>query len=274
MTDSKADQFLEKMARPGPQEILAAGQRLRPGSQVRLKPQPGGDLLDTALAGRLAVIEGFDEDDAGCTKIAVVVQDDPGRDLGGTRHPAHRFFFTPDEIEPVERSEATPRRVLVAGIGNVFFGDDGFGVAVVERLAKRELPPEMDVVDFGIRGMDLAYALGRPYYAAILVDAVPRGEAPGSLCVIEPDDSAGEGAVPDAHHMDPRLVIRLAEGFGPLPPRVLIVGCEPAQAADDETLNMQLSEPVAAAVEPAAEMVVELAGRLLGAREAATRSDK
>ncbi len=268
MTESNADEFLVRMTQPGPQDLMAGGRRLRPGSRVRLKPHPGGDLLDASLAGRFAVIEWFDEDDAGCPKIAVTLDDDPGRDLGEARNPAHRFFFAPDEIEPVDADGATPRRVLVAGIGNVFFGDDGFGVAVAKRLAERKLPPALDATDFGIRGMDLAYALGRPYSAAILVDAVPLGKTPGSLYLIEPDDWSGGDTVPDGHHMDPRMVLRLARQLGPLPPRVLIIGCEPGRPANDEAMSMELSAPVAAAVEPAAAMVIEWAGRLLGAREA------
>ena len=95
--------------------------------------------------------------------LAVVVEDDPGRDLGERRQPGHRFFFAPDEVEPLPApAPAAPAvRVLVAGIGNVFLGDDGFGVALAGRLARRELPAGVEVVDFGIRGMDLAYALPR-----------------------------------------------------------------------------------------------------------------
>lgn len=267
ITDPNADDFLARMAQPAPQDLLAAGRRLRPGSRVRLKPHPGGDSLDATLADRLAVIEGFDEDDAGCPKIAVTLADDPGRDLGETRHPAHRFFFAPDEIEPVDPHDAPLQRVLVAGIGNVFLGDDGFGVAVAKRLAARKLPPQFDATDFGIRGLDLAYALSRPYCAAILVDAVPLGQTPGSLYVIEPDNWDSAEVALDAHHMDPRAVLRMARQLGPLPPRVLIIGCEPSPSADRETMCMELSEPVAAAVPSAANLVMEWADRLLGARD-------
>src|SRR6185369_263070 len=85
-----------------PQEVMVAGRLLRPGSKVRLQPRPGGDILDGALAGRVAEIEGIDEDDTGAVHVAVILDDDPGRDLGATRHPAHRFFFAPSELEPFE----------------------------------------------------------------------------------------------------------------------------------------------------------------------------
>jgi hydrogenase maturation protease len=269
---ASADLFLARMAQPAPQELMVAGQRLRAGSRVRLTPRPGGDVLDTVLAGRAAVIEGFDEDDEGHPRIAVTLEDDPGQDLGQARNPAHRFFFAPDEVVPDRAGETAPRRVLVAGLGNIFLGDDGFGVAVVEALAARELPPDVEVTDFGIRGMDLAYALGRPYGAAILVDALPRGKAAGTLCVIEPDGHADASAVPDGHHMDPLTVLRLARRLGPLPPRVLVVGCEPGAEADEDTMSMRLSAPVAAAVATAADMVLELAHGLRGEAVPAERA--
>ena len=168
----------------------------------------------------------------GDVQLAVTVEDDPGRDLGEDRQIGHRFFFSPDEVEPLgpREPEVAARRILVAGIGNVFLGDDGFGVAVAGRLAAATLPPGVDVVDFGIRGMDLAYAL-RDYDVAILVDAVPRGGAPGTLYVIEPELDADE-AGPDAHGMDPVKVLALARGLGDPLPRVLVVGCEPAHGPE------------------------------------------
>ena len=116
--------------------------------------------------------------------------------------------------------------MLVAGIGNVFLGDDGFGVEVARRLGERELPAGVDVADFGIRGMDLVYALGDDYDAAIFVDAVPRGQAPGTLYVIEPEVDQNELSL-DTHGMDPVKVLRLAGELGPVPERLLVLGCEP-----------------------------------------------
>jgi hydrogenase maturation protease len=238
---------------------------LRPGNRVHLRPRAGGDLLDMALAGRAAVIEGIEYDDRGTAHVAVTLEDDPGRDLAGTRHPTRRYLFAPQEIEPADDSSAS-KRVLVAGVGNVFLGDDGFGSTVAQRLSALELPPGVDVVDFGIRGLDLAYALGQPYDAAILVDAVAAGGTPGSLHLIEPDLGAGPAAPFDSHRMDPAAVLRLARRLGGLPPRVFLVGCEPAAVAADESLFMSLSAPVTAAVEKAAEIVLTLTRSLLSGR--------
>lgn len=221
------------------------------------------------------MIDGLEEDDRGAAHVVVVLESDPGRDLAATRHPAHRFFFAPDELELLEENTqaSASRRVLVAGIGNVFFGDDGFGAAVAQRLAAMELPPGMEVADFGIRGLDLAYALGQPYDAAILVDAVAPGGSPGRLRVIEPDADGAQAAFLDGHRMDPVAVLRLARRLGGLPPQVFLVGCEPEQMAGDESMSMNLSAPVAVAVEKAAEMVLELAGLLLAGRRSAAAAD-
>ena len=263
---SEADRFLENLSRPGPQEVTVAGRVLKRGSRVRLKPRPGSDVLDGALVGRAAVIEGIEEDDRGTPHVAVVLENDDGRDLAAARHPAHRFFFAPDEIEPDEGSGESQqlRRVLVAGIGNVFLGDDGFGSAVVQRLAGREVQRGIEVMDFGIRGMDLAYALGQPYDAAILVDTVESAGFPGRLKLIEPDIGSGDAAPFDSHRMNPLAVLKMARRLGGLPPQVFLIGCEPVAITDGETMSMDLSAPVAAAVAKAAEMVLDLAGRLLG----------
>jgi hydrogenase maturation protease len=262
------DQFLIEMARVALQELEVPGGILRPGSRVLLKPRPGGDLLDGALTGRSAIVEGIDEDDSGATHVAVIMEDDPGRDLGAARHPAHRFFFAPGELELLEPNggEAGQRRVLVAGIGNIFLGDDGFGVAVAQRLLGRKLPAGVDIIDFGIRGRDLAYALGQAYNAAILVDTVPGDGLPGSLVVMEAELDSSEAASPDGHHMDPLTVLRLARSLGPLPGQILIVGCRPEEiSADwDPETTMSLSSPVAAAVGSAADLVERLAALLSG----------
>jgi hydrogenase maturation protease len=174
-------------------------------------------------------------------------------------------------------------KTLVAGIGNIFLSDDGFGVEVVSRLAQAGLPGSVRVADYGIRGMHLAYDLGG-YDAAILIDAAPRGESPGTVYVIEPDlpprarfdkaaaaDQAGAESAPadgdeaaaalaaspffDAHGMQPDVVFSM---LGMLtderPDRILVVGCEPASLE----YGMGLSEPVAAAVDQAVEIVLGL----------------
>jgi hydrogenase maturation protease len=256
--------YWEELERPAPDTVVVGGVELRRRSRVRLRPRPGGDVLDAVLAGRTAVIEGIDQDLEGNIQLAVTVDDDPGRDLGERRQPGHRFFFSPEEVEPLaDQDEAEPPagqpRVLVAGIGNVFLGDDGFGVALAGRLARHEPRAGVDVVDFGIRGMDLAYALLDGYDAAVLLDATPRGERPGTLYVIEPEVDEGEVAL-DAHGMDPVKVLALARALGGSPPRTLVVGCEPQtrMSADDEDIVAVLSEPVRAALDEGAKLVESL----------------
>jgi hydrogenase maturation protease len=154
-------------------------------------------------------------------------------------------------------------RILVAGIGNIFLGDDGFGCEVVRRLAEREQPEGVEVVDFGIRGLDLAYALHDDYEAVVLVDATPRGEEPGTIYVIEPEiEEEGEVTL-DTHGMDPVKVLRFARAMGAAPIRTLVVGCEPqlvpgrrgfqTRAYDD--MLMELSGPVQRAVDEAVKLV-------------------
>ena len=153
------------------------------------------------------------------------------------------------------------KRVLIAGIGNIFLGDDGFGVEVVKRLAGRGLPEGVEVKDFGIRGMDLAYALQDDYALVIFVDATPRGGEPGTVYLIEPEiEEDGEVAL-DAHGMDPVKVIKLSRALGAKPARTLVVGCEPqvvVSGEDYDDMLMELSEPVHAAVEEAAKLVESL----------------
>jgi hydrogenase maturation protease len=258
--------YWEELERPGPDTVLVDGVELRRDSRVRLRPRPGGDVLDLALAGRTAVVEGVESDLEGNLLLAVVVEDDPGRDLGERRQPGHRFFFAPHEVEPLAAAaaaEAGPR-VLVAGIGNVFLGDDGFGVALAARVARRELPAGVEVVDFGIRGMDLAYALLEDYAAAVLLDATPRGEPPGTLYLIEPELDLEE-APPEAHGMDPVRVLALAKALGGTPPRTLVLGCEPLTRldADSPEIVAALSEPVRAALDEAERMLGTLLAELI-----------
>jgi hydrogenase maturation protease len=150
-------------------------------------------------------------------------------------------------------------RILVAGVGNIFLGDDGFGVEVAQSLSRRQVPETVTVKDFGIRGFDLAYALLDPWDGVIIVDALPRGGAPGTLYVIEPDRSrAGEAEI-NPHGMDPVRVLNLAASMGTISARVLVVGCEPQDFGDELEGRMGLSSPVQAAVEEACDTVLELA---------------
>lgn len=145
-------------------------------------------------------------------------------------------------------------RVLVAGVGNMFLGDDGFGVEVARRLQQSNLPSSVEVVDAGIAGLHLAYKLADGYDLFIAVDAVSRGEPPGTLCVLEPrlDDEAGTA---DAHAIDLRAVFAMVRTLGGRLGRVLVVGCEPAYIQE----RMGLSPEVEASIEPAVRRVRQLA---------------
>jgi hydrogenase maturation protease len=246
--------------------VTVSGVEVGRGSRVVLRPRAGADIFDRAIAGKLAVVDRVEEDMEGAVQLAVVVEDDPGRDMGEMRQPGHRFFFSPEEVEPLAGQARPAKRVLVAGIGNIFMADDAFGVEVARRLAERELPPGVEVGDFGIRGMDLMYALGEGYDAAVFVDAVPRGEPPGTLSVIEPELEEGGGAVTlDAHGMDPVKVLALARQVGDVPERILIVGCEPAvrMTGDEDDLVGELSEPVRGALDDAVKLVESVVDELL-----------
>ncbi|CAM02337.1 hydrogenase maturation protease [Saccharopolyspora erythraea NRRL 2338] len=162
-------------------------------------------------------------------------------------------------------------KVLVAGIGNVFLGDDGFGVEVVGRLLEEEHPAGVRVADFGVRGVHLAYELMNGYDAVVLVDAVPLSEEPGTVQVVEVDLDAVEPAAPgaaapvmDAHGMTPDAVFGLFRALGGSVGRALVVGCRPLDCSE----RMGLSEPVAGAVDRAAGLVRELVGELTAAPRA------
>ena len=228
-----------------------------PGTRVRLRPKAGRDPWDAMLSGRTGLVERVEEDMEGQVHLAVTLDDDPAGDLGPSR-PGRYFFFAPDEVEPVQG-----RRVLVAGIGNIFLGDDGFGCAVAQTLADTPLPEGVDVRDFGVRGLDLAYELAG-YDAAVLVDAIPLDDEPGTVAVIEPL-LGDEAADIETHGMDPARVLRLARELGSLPPRTLVVGCRPQTVADPESgeVLVELSPPVQAAVETAASLVRSLVETLV-----------
>ncbi len=160
-------------------------------------------------------------------------------------------------------------KILVAGIGNIFKGDDAFGVEVAQRLARRPHPDGVRIVDFGIRGIDLTYALLDDYDAAILVDAAQRNHAPGTISVIEPDQPSPdalppEGVFVELHNLDPAKVLALVAALGGGCGRILLVACEPATLGDEETGAMGLSEPVAAAVDEAITIVERLIAEMLG----------
>lgn len=153
-------------------------------------------------------------------------------------------------------------KTLIACIGNIFLGDDAFGCAVGQVLAARRRGPEVRVVDFGIRGFDLLYALLDDWEQVIFVDAAPRGGPPGTLYVIEPE-MPYTGPPPtalDAHQMDPVRVLRLAIAMGAKLPKLWIVGCEPSPL-DEEEMQSGLSPPVEQALAGAADLVESLLSR-------------
>ncbi len=155
--------------------------------------------------------------------------------------------------------------ILVACIGNIFQGDDAFGCEVAKALFPRIPAADVRVVDFGIRGLDLTYALMEAPELTILVDAVSRGGEPGTIYTIEPDldelERTGNSAI-DAHSMDPAQVLRAAKAMGGKLGRVLLVGCEPGDLGGEEG-RMGLTPPVAQAIEPAAAAVEELIAKEL-----------
>ena len=157
-------------------------------------------------------------------------------------------------------------RILIAGIGNIFLGDDAFGVEVASKLLRRSWPPEVEVRDFGIRSYDLAFAIADGYEILILVDATQRGQSPGTLYLIEPDceqlQALQSGQV-DAHRLDPVRVLQLAESFGARPTRLYLVGCEPGDLGGDDG-RVGLTEPVRAAVPQAIARIETLVGELMG----------
>jgi hydrogenase maturation protease len=249
-----------------------SGIDVRPGSRVRLRPRKGGDVMDIALAGQIATIECLEQDYEGKCHVSVVLDNDPGRDMGLLRQPGHRFFFAAEEIEPLSEFEAQKHppvekpRILVAGIGNIFLGDDAFGVEVIRRMAGLKLPKSVRVADYGIRGFDLAYALQDGYETTILVDACPHGEAPGTLYVIEPEvDAEARAEAPpalEAHAMNPMTVLRTARAMNIEVKKVLLVGCEPGTLGGEEG-QMGLSAPVEAAVDEAVKLVESLVRQIL-----------
>jgi hydrogenase maturation protease len=262
-------QLLEDKSPVDSLDIL--GVQVRRGHRVRLRPRAGGDVFDLALEGKIAAVESIEQDYEGKLHVCVVLDDDPGRDIGLMRQPGHRFFFSPSEVEPLTTDEesqtAETKSILIAGIGNIFLADDGFGVEAASRLANQSFPSGVRVADFGIRGLDLAYALLEGYETTILVDAYPGEGQPGTLLVVEPDleslNSAGsQQGLMEPHAMNPIDVLRMAASMGGRLKRVLLVGCVPATLGPEEG-HWGLSEPVAAAIDDAVKLIDSLVTRIL-----------
>jgi hydrogenase maturation protease len=152
-------------------------------------------------------------------------------------------------------------KVLVAGVGNVLRGDDGFGVAVAQRLEQEGVPDGVRVMDVGIGGVHLVQELEEPFDALIVVDALDLGRAPGTVVTLEPDvrEPRGPDDLADVHYANPERALMLAGALGRLPAAVWLVGCQPADA---DRLGEGLSPPVSSAVAAAAEEVRRLVAGL------------
>ena len=175
--------------------------------------------------------------------------------------------MTSDELRTVSEDAPVAPSILVACIGNIFMGDDAFGCEVARRLLERTLPEGVRVVDFGIRGFDLAYAIMDGPEVTVFVDATPRGGAPGTVYTIEPDLSELDGTEPggtvvETHGMNPLKVLAMVKALGGEFRRILLVGCEPETLGGEEGL-MGLSEPVADAVDEAVRVVESLVAKIL-----------
>jgi hydrogenase maturation protease len=159
------------------------------------------------------------------------------------------------------------KQILVAGVGNAWLRDDGFGGEVTKALSERELPAGIQVIDFGSGGLDLAYEVMRGYDALILIDVSRQGETPGTLYVMEAKQDDVEGSIEDGqmidpHGMDPQTVLRFVKYVGGWPGRVFVVACEPEVVED---VGFGLSDPVRASVGRAVDVVLETIGELGGA---------
>ncbi len=161
-------------------------------------------------------------------------------------------------------SSERPPRILVAGVGNAWLRDDGFGGEVARRLERRELAEGIAVMDAGTGGLDLAYEVMRGYDALLILDVSRQGGEPGTLYVMEVPEEDVEGKIDDGeainpHGMDPKTVLRFVRSIGAWPGRVVVIACEPAEV---DELGFGLSAHVQSAVERAVELVVETAGQL------------
>jgi hydrogenase maturation protease len=166
-----------------------------------------------------------------------------------------------------EQSSDLLHSILVAGVGNAWMRDDGFGSAVARELTERELPGGVAVMDAGTGGLDLAYEVMRGYDALVILDISRQGGTPGTLYVIEPDEQSVSGSIEDGevinpHGMDPQTVLRFVRTVGAWPGRVVVIACEPAET---EQVGWGLSGEVGEAVDRAVELVLVTVADLLSA---------
>jgi hydrogenase maturation protease len=247
---------------PSPERdsVEVDGVRVARGSRVRLEPLQRADSMDMFLRGRVATVAAVFRDLDDRVYLAVTIDGDPGADLQASH--GRFFYFLPEEVRPCPLANGTlvadPPRVLVAGLGNIFLGDDAFGVEVVKRLATAHLPADVRVLDVGTRSLHLAYELReRAYETVILIDVVSRGGAPGTLYLLEPEHHADATAcsASDGHGVRPHDLVALVRRLGGDVNRMRIVACEPSRLGPDAGLS--------AAVESAVDEAVQLVCRLI-----------
>jgi hydrogenase maturation protease len=177
---------------------------------------------------------------------------------------------TTAETKQSNQPFSVKKRVMIAGIGNMFMRDDGFGSAVVKKIMNKQFPEGVEVKDFGTGGLKLAYDLMKGYDGLIFLDTSARGEKPGTLYVIEPDEKdfsndLEQGGPIDPHGADPVTVLRFVKSIGSWPAKVFIVACEPETVEDFE---IGLSEPVNKAIDTAIEMVDDIIKDIYKVKEA------
>jgi hydrogenase maturation protease len=169
-------------------------------------------------------------------------------------------------------TEEQLRSILIAGVGNAWLRDDGFGSAVARRLSERDLPAGVSVMDAGTGGLDLAYEVMRGYDGLVIIDVSQQGGEPGTLYVMEPDEGAVPGGIEDGdvinpHAMDPQTVLRFVRSVGAWPGRVVVIACEPGEVQE---MGWGLSDEVRVAVDRAVALVVQTVDELRSGTLAAT----
>jgi len=180
----------------------------------------------------------------------------------------HKTWISEIAMSEPQATQSKRHTILLACIGNIFHGDDAFGVEVSRELATHTLPDEVRLVDYGIRGLDLAFDLLDGYDVTIFVDATPQGNEPGTIYVIKPDLQqlalpVTQSAVVDTHGMNPMRVLKMAMAMGVQFKKLLIVGCEPESFGSEEEGQMGLSQSVQAAVPKAVEVIESLITKIL-----------
>ena len=247
----------------GQPEAIVDGVRFARGLKVVIRPGPDADFHARMLDGRTATIERILTDYDGKTHLGVTIDDDPGQDL--MRETGRLLYFFAPEVEVIDIvTEDQLRSILIAGVGNAWLRDDGFGGEVARQLADRALPEGVAVMDAGTGGLDLAYEVMRGYDALVILDVSKQGGEPGTLYVMEPDEESVPGGIEDGdvinpHGMDPQTVLRFVKSVGAWPGRVMVIACEPA---DVEEMGWGLSDEVRDAVARAVDLVVETVAEL------------